>query len=333
MIIIINGPPGIGKREVSKELIELFDNAFMVDVNQMMFVESFGNADINEYKGIFNEIYNKVKSCRLDGYAEIIICYEFNGPEKLSVLKKLLSDLDDVIYSFCLEAGIKEIRNRLLSGKASCLEKTIEHAERFMEILEKDEKPGDWGYPVDCEGLSARETARAIAENIREEVRIAEYSSSWPELFITEKLAILKGMRPLIKEIYHIGSTAVPGLPAKPVIDIMIEILKLEDAVYCYKPLRKIGYVYVEYPQNTDRRFFRKGLPRTHHIHIVESGSESLKDHIDFRDALRKNEALKEHYRNMKLELSGRYRDDRASYSAAKTAFIIKALAEYRHTF
>jgi GrpB-like predicted nucleotidyltransferase (UPF0157 family) len=78
----------------------------------------------------------------------------------------------------------------------------------------------------------------------------------------------------------------------------------------------------IDYPQNTDRRFFRKGLPRTHHLHIVEQGSLTLIEHLAFRDALRANAELRQQYAALKAELATRYKNDRATYTENKTAFI-----------
>ena len=87
-----------------------------------------------------------------------------------------------------------------------------------------------------------------------------------------------------------------PGLAAKPVIDIMLVVRKLEDAIECIGPLSDLGYTFIDYPQNTDRRFFRKGVPRTHHVHIVAQGNAELKDHLAFRDALRADPHRRDQY-------------------------------------
>ncbi len=128
-------------------------------------------------------------------------------------------------------------------------------------------------------------------------------------------------------EIHHIGSTAVPGLPAKPVIDIMLAVRKLEDAIDCIGPLSDLGYTFIDYPQNTDRRFFRKGVPRTHHVHIVAQGNAELRDHLAFRDALRSNPEWRDQYAALKFDLAERHRNDRAQYSESKTEFVRRVLS------
>jgi len=91
--------------------------------------------------------------------------------------------------------------------------------------------------------------------------------------------------------------------------------------------LHKLGYTFIDHPQSTDRRFFRKGLPRTHHLHIVETGSPALADHLDFRDALRADPALRAEYQALKHALAEAHRHDRATYSARKGGFVGEALA------
>ena len=127
------------------------------------------------------------------------------------------------------------------------------------------------------------------------------------------------------------GSTAVPGLPAKPVIDILVVVEDLRDAGACIAPLAKLGYSFVDHPENVDRRFFRKGAPRTHHLHIVEAGSAAHRDHLDFRDALRAGPELRRAYADLKAALAEAHRRDRETYSKKKSDFVRRSLVEWRH--
>ena len=102
----------------------------------------------------------------------------------------------------------------------------------------------------------------------------------------------------------------------------MVEVRRLEDAVTCIVPLRPLGYAFVDRPDNIDRRSFRKGLPRTHHLHIVEQGSAPVVDHLAFRDALRTGRDLRQRYAQLKAELAARHRHDGNRYTLAKTAFV-----------
>jgi len=115
-------------------------------------------------------------------------------------------------------------------------------------------------------------------------------------------------------------------LDAKPIIDIMVEVRELEDAVICIEPLRALGYAFIDWPENIDRRYFRKGSPRTHHLHIVEQGSAPVVDQLAFRDALRADRELRQRYAQLKAELAARHRHDRNRYTESKTAFVESVL-------
>ena len=93
-----------------------------------------------------------------------------------------------------------------------------------------------------------------------------------------------------------------------------------------------MGYAFIDYPQNTTRLFFRKGKPRSHHIHIVEKGSPSELNHIHFRDALLADEDLRAEYLQLKYEALEKYKHRRALYGGRKGCLIQKALAKFSGT-
>lgn len=157
-------------------------------------------------------------------------------------------------------------------------------------------------------------------------VVIVEYNPRWPAMYQEERQSILTATGDLIVAIEHIGSTAVPGLGAKPIIDIMAAVRELVDAERCVEPLKTIGYEYV--PEYNDiipeRRYFHKGPAeaRTHHLHMVELTSDFWERHMLFRDFLRTHPEEAQQYYDLKKELAGKYRSDREGYTEAKTAFI-----------
>lgn len=158
----------------------------------------------------------------------------------------------------------------------------------------------------------------------RPPVVIREYDSEWPRLFEEEKAAILDAIGHVVAAIEHVGSTAVPGLAAKPIIDIMVGVRRLADAQQCIVPLQRIGYEYVpEFEVSLpERRYFRKGSPRTHHLHTVEVGSDFWERHLLFRDHLRAHPEAAKAYGELKRDLAVRYGADREAYTEAKTPFI-----------
>lgn len=158
-------------------------------------------------------------------------------------------------------------------------------------------------------------------------VEIVEYDPKWAMLYRNEKGKIQAAIGHLAVAVEHIGSTAVPGLGAKPTIDIMVAVRLLSDADKCIGPLRSIGYEYqpeheVSMPE---RRFFRKGEPQReqhYHLHMVEEGSEFWKQHILFRDYLRTHPEKAQQYYELKKMLASKYGSNREGYTEAKTQFI-----------
>ena len=167
------------------------------------------------------------------------------------------------------------------------------------------------------------------AEN---EIIIVEYDARWPGLYEQEKELILSRIGREAVAIEHIGSTAVPGLGAKPIIDIMIAVSRLADAERCIKPLATIHYEYVPRHEAVmpERRYFHKGPSRgsrTHHLHMVEHDGDFWRRHLLFRDFLRAHPVEAQHYYRLKKELAEHFGTDREAYTEAKTSFI-KACVE-----
>ena len=165
-------------------------------------------------------------------------------------------------------------------------------------------------------------------------VVIVEYDPRWPALYEAEASAILGAIGHVIVALEHVGSTSVPGLGAKPIIDILAGVRILADAAQCVEPLRGLGYEYVpEYEAEIpDRRYFRKGPPagRTHHLHLVEHGGEFWMRHLLFRDYLRAHPEAAQAYDRLKRELAARFGSDRDGYTDAKTEFVRSIEAKTR---
>jgi GrpB-like predicted nucleotidyltransferase (UPF0157 family) len=153
-------------------------------------------------------------------------------------------------------------------------------------------------------------------------VLLSEYDPKWPLESAKEKKLITSAVGPVDILIEHIGSTAVAGLCAKPIIDILIGIPNFADGFSLVAPLEEIGYEFKGKNGIVGRHFFAKGLLRTHHIHMVEKNSTFWKEHILFRDFLRKNNTEKQQYALLKIKLAQTYGFDRDGYTNAKADFI-----------
>jgi GrpB-like predicted nucleotidyltransferase (UPF0157 family) len=156
-------------------------------------------------------------------------------------------------------------------------------------------------------------------------IHIARYDARWPHAFRTEAERI----SPLLGgvEIHHIGSTAVPGLSAKPVIDMMALV---EDIDAMATTVCSSGY---ELPADFNRGLINRRYlchphisNRTHHLHVVES-RQLLEDCLQFRDKLRADSQLARAYEALKYQLAERFQADRHGYTDAKSAFIESAIA------
>ena len=155
--------------------------------------------------------------------------------------------------------------------------------------------------------------------------RLVDYDPKWPILYEEEEASILGVIGDFIVDIQHIGSTAVPGLGAKPVIDIMVAIRHLALIEKCVQPLQTIGYEYLGEYGIPGRHYFRKppGRPHsTHHLHVVERESDFWERHILFRDFLRAHPEEAQRYYQLKRELGAKFASDRDAYTEAKTSFI-----------
>lgn len=161
-----------------------------------------------------------------------------------------------------------------------------------------------------------------------EEVRIEEYDPSWPDEFVRERGKILVEFEGEPLEIEHIGSTAVPSLAAKPIIDILMGVRDITKVDSYGERLGCMGYVYQWQEDEPDRVFFRKGMPRTHHLHIVEHGGETWHRHILFRDILRMRDEMRREYEALKKKLVTEFREDREGYSESKSGWIDALLAD-----
>lgn len=159
-------------------------------------------------------------------------------------------------------------------------------------------------------------------------MEIVPYDPQWPRLFEAEKDALEAAFGDIAPEISHIGSTAVPGLSAKPVIDILLAVDSAPDRDSSIAMLAPLGYVNVPYDGDEKRLFFKKGSPRTHHVHVVKRNSWTYWKHILFRDILASDPGPRAEYEQLKVGLAEKYRDDRRAYTDAKSEFIERTVSE-----
>ena len=162
---------------------------------------------------------------------------------------------------------------------------------------------------------------------------IVPYDPRWPAAFEAEALRIRHALGPLAVRIDHHGSTAVPGLAAKPIIDIQVSVAALQPLAAYREPLHTIGYVHVPDPDDAFCPFFHRPSrwPHTHHVHVVQAGGAEERRTLAFRDYLRAHREAARGYEQLKQDLAGQLvpvdRESREAYARAKTDFIERIIA------
>jgi len=159
-------------------------------------------------------------------------------------------------------------------------------------------------------------------------IEIVAYDPGWTTQFAAERDRILEALGELVVRIDHVGSTAVPGLAAKPVVDIQVSVAPLHPLAPCLHPLLDLGYTHVPDPDDDTYPFFHRpsAWPHTHHVHLCEAGAIEERRHLAFRDYLRDHPAEAAAYAAEKTRLADRAGSasfsSRTAYANAKSAFI-----------
>ena len=157
-------------------------------------------------------------------------------------------------------------------------------------------------------------------------VLLAAYDPTWPARFAEERTRVADALGALPACVEHIGSTAVPGLVAKPVIDILVGRPPATPLAPYVDALRRVGYEYRGENGIPGRHYFRRGVPRAYHLHLVEVDGELWRRHLRFRDLLREDPALAAEYAALKQALAREHSADRAAYTEAKGPFVARVL-------
>ena len=172
-------------------------------------------------------------------------------------------------------------------------------------------------------------------------VILVAYDETWPELFQEERAQLQARIGEWAADIQHVGSTSIPGIAAKPIIDIAVHLRSLVDALKCIEPLVEFGYECLGEYGIPGRIYFRKltdnplpgqahgGVGRTHQIHMYETRHDQYEKQIIFRDYLRTHPEATREYEALKRELAVRY-SDIEDYAEAKSDFVRKVLDSAR---
>ncbi|MEO5953785.1 MAG: GrpB family protein [Chloroflexia bacterium] len=156
---------------------------------------------------------------------------------------------------------------------------------------------------------------------------IEDYNPEWPREYEQERAAIVQAIGSYIGNIEHAGSTSVPGLAAKPIIDICIDLTIYPLPIEAIAAMEKLGYEYKGEYGIPGREYFSKKSPRSYHVHAYSPVNPELNTHILFRDYLRSHPEAAREYEQLKRELAERHTDGIA-YTDGKTEFIKRTVGE-----
>ncbi len=160
----------------------------------------------------------------------------------------------------------------------------------------------------------------SLDERFDPAIRIVDYDAAWPAAAAAELDRIKQALGGVALRLEHVGSTAVPGLAAKPILDLQLSVDAIADLERYAEPLQALGYLFAPAPESPDLHFFAKPpeRPRTHHVHVCEAGSDHELRHLALRDYLRTHADEAERYAALKRRVTERHPRDRLAYIAGK---------------
>jgi GrpB-like predicted nucleotidyltransferase (UPF0157 family) len=169
-----------------------------------------------------------------------------------------------------------------------------------------------------------------VAEGQDEPIRVVAYDPEWPARFERERALLELAIGPwIVGGVHHVGSTAVPGLAAKPIVDILVGVDDLATSRACFEPLAALEYVHWPY-RPREMHWFCKPHPsrRTHHLHLVPADAARFRDELAFRDRLKADPELAAQYAALKRRLAARFPRDREAYTDGKADFVNAVLRQ-----
>ena len=220
------------------------------------------------------------------------------------------------------------VSGRMLNDKGGIILSPLTSRAEFDQILKED--------PFKIHNLATYEIigfdpsrfhpdfSSFIREREKESIELVPYSSAWEETFKNEAGALKEILGKNFVDIHHIGSTAIPGIMAKPIIDILPVVKKIEDVDKLTSAFEKLGYTVKGEYGIPGRRFFTKsaGGKRCFNVHIFQEGHPDIERHLRFRDHMRTHPEDAEAYSDLKIELVAKAPDDMEKYCWGKEDFV-----------
>jgi GrpB-like predicted nucleotidyltransferase (UPF0157 family) len=335
-IYVISGPMAAGKSTVARLLAERFDRG--VHLEGDLFRRSIISGRVEMTPDASTEALEQLRSrYRLAAAAAIPIakagsplCSRMSSLAPSSANSEPRSAAGPAMSS-CLcrrprrlpSAKLDEPRRATPSGPSA----------ELYEGFDATPRVGLW---LDASNQTPERTVEEILARTSTEttpVVVCDYDEAWPKLFREIAEPVQSALSDIVVTVEHVGSTAVPGLAAKPVIDVDVVVHSAEEVPVAIERLRKLGYVYQGDKGISGREaFLWPSHSPAHHLCVVVAGSKPLADHIHFRDYLRSDPQAAREYGELKRALADEHRNDREGYTGAKDNFISQALARQRAT-
>lgn len=314
--IMIFGIPGSGKSTFSLYLSDLL-NLPVEHLDKSFFVENWIERDYEDFLRIQENFVNK-DSWIIDGNAtrsleirfkraDVALYFRFNRLLCLWRLFKRRINKNSRIFDRA-EGCSEQIRWKLIRylwGFNKRVEKSILH------LKEK--------YPhVQFYELRNNQDLEKFMKNLKK-IEIVEYNPKWPEQFLLESEKIKEALGPNCVQIHHIGSTSVPGLSAKPIIDMLPMVKNIQEVDFATKKMQSLGYEAKGEGGMAFRRYFQK---EKFHVHVYQEEDPEISRYLKFRDWMRSHPEEAESYGKLKLELAQKFPYDILQYCNGKDAFV-----------
>lgn len=326
LLIAIDGRGGSGKSTLAEKLKQNLPNASIVHLDDFAYPKTDRERLLNQVISPLKE-NRPAKYQRFDWGTKQLAEWHEIEPGGIVIIEGV-STLHDILYKHydfriwieCpAEIGFRRGVER--DKKVYQVDTTKEWLEEWMpeekKYIEEQKPQKRADFIINGEDIITKQVNN-------ESIHIVTYDQTWPEKFEKEKELIQTTIGSYITGgIHHVGSTSIPELSAKPIIDIMVGVESLEKAKPCIELLTKIDYQYYPYKPDT-MIWFCKPSPehRTHHLYLIETTNPEFKARLAFRDYLRNHPQERKEYEELKTQLAEKFTNDREAYTQAKTEFV-----------
>lgn len=314
--------PWVKVPTTDKEFDEYFKRYQQPNQKSFLVCNSAGNI-----AGVFN-INEIVRGLFQNAYLEFYVVADYAGKGHMSAgLKLVLAKIFNELGLHRIEANIQPENTRSIQFVKKNRFRYESFSPRYLKIDNQWRGHEHWAMTVEDFIANNKEVLE------KDHVEIVSSNRAWPheaQIEIDNIRAILP--KSCVIDIQHVGSTAIPGLSAKPIIDIQIAARSLDEMkVIAVPAFQKIGYEFWVDNPDPEHMFFVKGMPpfgekRTHHVHIVEPTSKHWEGKILFRDYLTSHPEVAKEYEQLKIKLAQQHTFDREQYTDAKGEFVKKVL-------